>query len=151
MYEVFENIFVGSRDDLRFTTDDKFAFVHATKTVFKKDNHEVVNEESNHLWLNWVDATDSKYFDCNNEGVEVFIHTLDFIDKWIADKCIFIHCDEGVSRSPSIAMVYLAKRAKAITDKDHVFAEREFQDIYPKYNAGKGVSDFLFKNWFKIK
>lgn len=151
MKEVYKNIFVGSKRDLDQTNESDYAFVHATKTMFIKDKDEVVNELKNHLYVNWVDAKDSKYFNYNNNGVNVFNKILDFIDKWQADKKVFIHCDEGISRSPSIAMVYLAKRKRVINNKDHVFAEREFTDIYPNYFAYNGISDFLFSNWFNIK
>lgn len=151
MKEVYKNIFVGSKIDLAGTNEDEYAFVHATKTMFIKDKDEVLNENGNHLYINWVDAKESKYFDYNNNGVNVFSKILDFIEKWGNNKKVFIHCDKGVSRSPSIAMVYLAKRKWIISNKDHVFAEREFTDIYPKYFAYNGISDFLFKNWFKIK
>lgn len=135
---------------MRLTNED-FAFVHATKTLFDKNKGEIIYIAHNHLFLNWVDSADSKYFDGNTQGVNVFIATMDFIDEWVGKRKVFIHCDAGASRSPSIAMVYLAKRKHAISNQDHVFAEREFTDIYPKYFAGKGISDFLFKNWFKIK
>lgn len=151
MQEVYKDIFVGSKDDLRFTDEKEYAFVHATKTVFKKDDDEVVNEENNHLYLNWVDSKDSKYFNYNNEGVSVFIKVLDFIDKWINKRKVFLHCDEGVSRSPTIAMVYMAKRVKCINNRDYIYANRDFSDIYNSYWAGKGISDFVFKNWFNIK
>lgn len=151
MQEVYKNIYVGSKEDLRYTNEKDFAFVHATKTIFIRGDNEVINEEGNHLYLNWVDAKESKYFDFNKEGVLVFIKVLDFIDKWVKSKNVFIHCDEGVSRSPTIAMVYMAKRTSSISNKDHVYAERDFGDIYEKYWAGKGISDFVFKNWFKIK
>lgn len=151
MQEVSKNIYVGSKYDLPKTNDEDYAFVHATKTMFTKKDNEVINEENNHLYLNWVDAKDSKYFDYNDNGVNVLMQVLDFIEKWEKEKKVFIHCDEGVSRSPSIAMVYMAKRNNEITNKDHVFAEREFSHIYPNYFAYSGISDFLFKNWFKIK
>lgn len=151
MKEVYKNIFVGSKSDLANTNESEYAFIHATKTMFIKDNDEVVNEKENHLYINWVDSKDSKYFNYNNNGVNVVIQALDFIDKWGEDRKVFIHCDEGVSRSPSIAMVYLSKRKKVISNKDHVFAEREFTGIYPNYFAYNGISEFLFKNWFKIK
>jgi hypothetical protein len=151
MKEVCNDIFVGSIEDLGEIDDSEYAIVHATKTVFDKKFGYIIYERDNHLYLNWVDADDSRYFDYNEEGALVVIQVLNFIDKWAKEKKIFIHCDEGKSRSPSIAMLYMSKRLKVITDKDHVFAEREFTDIYQPYFANKGISDFLFKNWFKIK
>ncbi len=150
MKDVYENIYVGSKEDLIKTNEDDFAFVHATKSMFKGNKNEVLIEEENHLYINWVDSADMKYFDFENNGVKIFIKILDFIDKWIKVKKVFIHCDEGISRSPTIAMIYMSKRLKVINNKDHVYAEHEFQKIYENYWAGKGISDFVFKNWFKI-
>lgn len=151
MIEVCDGIWVGSLQDFKEVDEVKFAFVHATKSIFDKSFGEVFYENENHLYLNWVDAKEEKYFDYRGLGVGVVISALDFIDKWVKERKILIHCDEGVSRSPSIAMAYMAKRLKIIDDKDHVFAEREFQDMYPEYAPNKGIQDFLFKNWFKIK
>lgn len=151
MTEVCKNIWVGSLEDLDGIELKEYAVVHATKSVFDKSRGELIYERDNHLYLNWVDAKEEKYFDYKGLGVSAFIAVLNFIDRWVKEKKIFIHCDEGKSRSPSIALVYMAKRMKIISSKDHVFAEREFTDIYPQYYAGKGISDFLFNNWFKIK
>lgn len=144
-------MYVGGKDDLYLTNEKEYAFIHATKSLFKEGDDRVLNEVNNHLYVNWVDSRDSKYFDYNGNGVYVFIKILDFIDKWIGERKVFIHCDEGVSRSPSIAMVYMAKRKGAIRDKDHVFAKYDFTNIYCTYFANKGIDDFLFRNWFKIK
>ena len=130
MQEVYKNLYVGSKEDLRLTNENEYSFIHATKTMFKKNNNKVINEENNHLYLNWVDSNDYKYFDYNNEGVSVFIRTLNFIEKWIREKNIFLHCDEGVSRSPTIAMVYMAKRLKCISNEHYIFAKRDFSNIY---------------------
>jgi|GEM_PF-1402173 len=150
MKEVRNNLYIAKREDLTKTNEDDYAFIHATKTMFKGNKNEVLIEEDNHLYLNWVDSPDMKYFDFNNKGTDVFISILDFIDKWINCRKVIINCDEGISRSPTIAMVYMAKRTKEISNKDHVFAERDFSNIYESYWAGKGISDFVFKNWFKI-
>lgn len=150
MKQVSNNLYVGNREDLSKINEDDFAFIHATKTMFKGAKNEVLVYEDNHLFVNWVDSADMKYFDFNNKGVEVFINILDFIDKWITVKNVFVHCDEGISRSPTIAMMYLAKRRKEISCKDHIYAERDFSNIYEMYWAGKGIQDFVFKNWYKI-
>jgi predicted protein tyrosine phosphatase len=149
--ELCKNVSVGNLDDLKFVDKSKYAIIHATKSSWLSNKNDVIFEKGDELFVNWVDAKDQKYFDYKGEGVSVFIKILDFIDKWAAIKKVFVHCDEGKSRSPSIIMVYMAKRLKLINNKDHVFAEREFTNLYPEYFANKGISDFLFKNWFKIK
>jgi len=152
MTNVYGNLWVGSLEDSNLINKKEYAIIHATKSSFDKSFGQVIYEVENELFLNWVDSKEAKYFDFNNCGISVFEKTLNFIDKWINSKKIFVHCNEGISRSPSIIMVYMAKRMGVITNKDHVFTEREFTDnFYPSYFAGKGISDFLFKNWFKIK
>lgn len=151
MEEVCKGIYVGSLKDSEKLNDDEYAFVHATKTVFNTRCGSLVYERENHLFINWVDARDEKYFDYEGQGVNVVVSALDFIEKWSADRKVIIHCDEGKSRSPSIAMMYMAKRRKNIRNDQHIFAEREFSDIYFDYYPNEGIREFLFQNWHKIK
>ncbi len=71
-------------------------------------------------------------------GPEVFVRALDFIDKWYDGKNILINCDLGQSRSPTIALLYLAKREAELEtiitdenlrpDETRVFVETAFRD-----------------------
>jgi hypothetical protein len=160
MKEISQNLYLGSRNDLRNFSLADDAFVHATQTTHyeirgwdilfnpPRKNHPnyLFWVKENRLSLNWVDG-EAYLFDLN--GPEIFIRVLDFIDKWIDDRKVFVHCDMGISRSPSIGLLYLAKRKNLITNKSFASAMSEFQMIYPIYKP-KGIGDYINQHWFDI-
>ena len=70
---------------------------------------------------------------------------VDFIDDNIKTKKVLVHCNLGRSRSPSIAMVYLAKNQ--IISNEYNSAIEEFTKKYPEYSPGNGIEIYLKKNW----
>jgi Dual specificity phosphatase, catalytic domain len=151
------NLFVGDIIDNQETDQKEWAIIHATQTTHypifgwnrtdnKPDkNHPnyILYEKENHLSINWVDGAAFLY---KLGGFGVFIKALDFVDKWIADKNVLIHCDQGYSRSPSLCLLYLAKRKKMIPDESYDAAKVEFLKMYPNYNPG-GIGDYIRDNW----
>ena len=147
------NITIGSKDDL-YTIKDNWAVVHACKTAHQKrlnyigsikgSPHYIRFRDGNHLYLNWVDEPSGRYFQ-----VDTFIEAMDFIDEHIGDKDIFIHCDLGQSRSPTLAMVYLAKRTDFLDD-DFDSAYSKFKGCYPGFDPS-GIIKFVQIHWNEIK
>lgn len=149
-------IHIGSKHDLlQIKNEDNWGFVHACKTSHKerlgytrppKDSPYYIEfEEENHLYLNWVDEPTGKLF-----KVQTFLNAMDFIDKQISKgREVFIYCDMGQSRSPSLAMTYLAKRTDYLSNN---FAEavKKFRAEYPPFNPN-GIIKFISLNWDKIK
>lgn len=88
------------------------------------------------------------FFDWQGKGVETIKKILDFIEaqKWQ----VYIFCDQGISRSPSVALLYLAKRLKVIPDENFDAARQDFLLLYPMYNPG-GIKDFISQHWEEIK
>lgn len=78
-----------------------------------------------------------------------FLKKLDFIEK--SDKSVLISCNQGISRSPSVAMLYLAKRDKVVNGENLDEAEGDFLKLYNQYNPGVGIKIFLKQNWEKIQ
>ena len=160
MIEISENLFVGSKADLQYFSLEDDAIVHATNTFHykimgwnrttnkppKKHPNYLVWEKNNRLSLNWVDGAAYLY---EWSGAETFIRVLDFIDSWIANRKVFIHCDQGMSRSPTLGLLYLAKRQKIIPYDNFFSASQEFRKIYPLYQP-KGIADYVNQNWLEI-
>lgn len=109
MIEIDRGLYVGAITELdKFSLMDD-AIVPATQTIHYKimgwdrkynkppKDHSNYNiwEKENRLSLNWVDG--AAYL-CKWSGPEIFIRVLDFVDKWIPSKKVFIHCDQGFSR-----------------------------------------------------
>lgn len=62
-----------------------------------------------------------------------------------------IHCNEGLSRSPSLALLYLASSNEAIDCQSYTSARQEFsEDYYPQYSPGGGIRTFLQQNWVEL-
>lgn len=161
MYQLLDtNLFVGSIEDAFLYLSDEWAVVHVTpiihynimgwdkkkEEVNKKNPNYVYYEKKDRLSLNWLDNL--KEIDkCN--GHQTLIDVLDFIDRWIGNKKICVHCDHGFSRSPSICLLYLAKRTNYISNKSFAQAKKDFVQIYTKYTPSR-IGDYIKDNWEKI-
>lgn len=162
MVNLYKNLYLGDIDDLHSIglDNDDWAFVHATQTVHynifgwekvynspeKLHKDYLYYEEGNRLSLNWFDGPAIFY---EPGGLEVFKEALNFIDKWISKRNVLVHCDQGVSRSPTLALTYLAKRTDRLSDSSFKEAKEEFKEIYPDYFPG-GIEDYVSNNWDKI-
>jgi hypothetical protein len=150
---------IGTRLDASLRDNDDWAVVNTAKTVHCEimgwgnrppSGHPnyVEFENGQLLSFNWVDGP-AHYFDYQGRGVERFTHALDFIDRWYATKDILISCDQGQSRSPTVALLYLAKRLHLIPDESFDAARETFQRLYPVY-APNGIADFVDDHWSEI-
>ncbi len=153
-------IYVGNMEDSKYIDNEEWAVVHATQTFHyslfgwnrttnkpdKKHPNYIYYENENTLSLNWVDGGAYLY---KWSGIETFIKIMDFIDKWIDKKKVLVHCDKGYSRSPSLCLLYLAKRNNRINNNSFDEARIEFEKIYPEYNPG-GIAEYIRTNWKDI-
>ena len=160
MREVYKNLFCGNQNEqlISYNPDpfkEEWAIVHACKEPFHrqfvgytgrgcpKDNPEYLwAERGNRLALNIVDAPDPKFF-----AKEMIDKGLDFIEQKLGEgRKVLVHCNEGMSRSPSICLLYLIKHGiiKGETLED---CEAEFMKVYPEYNPGAGMRGFVKQHW----
>ena len=151
------NIYVGNKADSRLRSDPAWAVVNTAKTVHvevkgwsnapPQDHPDYLAfEDGQFLSFNWVDGA-SRMYDWS--GPEAFIRALDFIDKWYDNKNVLISCDLGQSRSPTIALLYLAKRLHLIPCDSFANARAEFQILYPRYTPS-GIAQFVSDHWSEI-
>jgi len=99
-----------------------------------------------HLVLNMIDA-EERFF-----RPEFFREALDHIEAgmWAKPARVLVHCNQGVSRSPSIALLYIAKRTTLLDPLDRATfdaARKAFEHLYPAYVPGKGIAAFLDRWW----
>jgi predicted protein tyrosine phosphatase len=151
------NIYVGTRDDSRLRHDPDWAVVNTAKTVHceimgwgsatPKDHPNYLSfEDGQLLSFNWVDGGSFLY---KMSGPKSFTRALDFIERWSESKKILINCDQGQSRSPTVALLYLAKRVHTVSDESFAQARTDFQALYPSY-APSGIADFVNTHWTEI-
>lgn len=173
MKEVIEGLFVGDENDfyssllctyepvksemeILMNMPEGWAVCHACKEPFHrmalqytgrgapKEHPEYLWSEriGNRLAMNIVDAPKSIFFD---KGM--IDKALDFIhQKRNQGLKVLVHCNEGFSRSPSIALLYLIKH-RLIKGETLEDVEAEFLKLYPSYNPGAGMRGFVKENW----
>lgn len=155
MTEIHKNLFVGSLTDfesIQFNSD--FYFVQACKEPCHRkalgytgrtpdNNHSeyLIAYRDRKIILNMIDPPNSKYF----ENIQ-FEKSLLFIDENLKKgNKVLIHCNQGISRSPSIGLLYLSVN-RIIRNEDYNFAKEDFMKIYPMYQPS-GIKEFLEINW----
>lgn len=156
---VAENLYVGNTIGLAFTNKKEWAIIHSCQSyhysIFnwnlynrpkKEDPNYLVYEYNNELSLNWVDGDAHLY---EWYGYSGFSNILNFIDKHIKNRKVFIHCDKGESRSPTIALLYMAKRMAMISNNSYLEAYTDFLKLYHLYRPG-GIAKYVENNWDKI-
>lgn len=161
MRQVAEKLYVGTVQDLVPTGPPEWSLVSATQTIhylllgwdrkFNKPDRThpnyIVLEQDHHLSLNWVDGSADLY---RWSGPGTFQYILDFVDRELSsDRNVLIRCDRGYSRSPSIALLHLAKRQHRIPSESFRTARAAFEGIYPAYQPS-GIADYLSEVWSEI-
>ena len=97
---------------------------------------------NNNLYLNIVDTDKEQKAEYMQP---IFSEAFRFIDSAI-NEGVIIHCNEGKSRAPSIAMAYLAARGK-INNKSFAKAANAFVSLYDNYWVRKGLEMYFRNNW----
>jgi hypothetical protein len=152
MREIRERLYIGSDADCR-QGKNQWAVVHACKTCHQKavgytgslsSKHPLylTYETPNDLYLNIIDPPGPLFLP------ELFTTFLNFAKRnWKDEKNLLIHCNQGGSRAPSLAMLFLAKNINDISNKSFLTARAEFVKLFPLYNPGRGIQDYLRANW----
>src|SRR5262249_19056801 len=111
------------------------------KNILPKDHpHYLAAEKNGALYLNLIDPPLPLF---QLKSFEIFF---EFIDRHLHRKPILIHCNKGESRAPSLCLLVMAKRLKAISDESYAAARKDFEEKFP-YKPGEGISVFLAANW----
>ena len=159
MKEVMKNIFVGDIEDCKNVfnaVDANYAIVHACKTChrlgvgytgnLKNDHPEyLIKEDGIDLFLNMVDMDRELMALYTNPIMKA---AFEFIDKYLKlEHKVLVHCDQGGSRGPSVAMLYISRYNQWPSYK---YAVDYFKEIYPDFNPGRGIELYMQKNFDAI-
>ena len=156
MKEIYKNLYVGSLSDCSNEIKDGWVVIHACKSpchqnavkyrgnLLKTHPNYLIKEQEPHLFLNMVDM--NVPLDHLYTG-PIINATMNFIQKNIQTKKVLIHCNQGLSRSPALALVYLAKVAKVINNQNYEMAKTDFIRIFPNYQPGSGLEYYLIHSW----
>jgi Dual specificity phosphatase, catalytic domain len=153
MIEVAPGLHVGSQLDFENLPDGHgMAIVHGCKEPHhrkalgytgraapKDDPEYLFARRDDRLILNLVDVADPAYV-----ARELIDTAVEFITEMRAGgREVLVHCNQGRSRSPTIAMLVMAKSLPA----DFKDAEEAFREIYPDYDPANGMREFARTNW----
>lgn len=162
MQEIFKNLYIGKDEDFRniALNIDGWAIIHACKEPYHRQllGYRTQGAPKNHpeyfyairnnvLYLNLVDAPKAEYVPQNiiNQALLFAKENLE------ADKKVLIHCNQGQSRSAGIGLLFLLKYTNILQASDFASIEKEYIKIYPYYNPGSGMRDFLMLNFKTYK
>jgi len=153
MYKIHERLYVGTEQDCRFG-DNAWAIVHACKSPCHQrevgyreslpNTHPnyLVLERENDLVLNIIDPPRPLFMP------KTFLDFLSFSEKhWDQGQSLLIHCNLGLSRSPSLALLFMAKGLHKISETSFEAAKSDFVKIYPRYMPGLGIQMYLHEHW----
>ncbi|MEN6488951.1 MAG: hypothetical protein ABFD66_08725 [Smithella sp.] len=157
MQQVHENVFVGSELDCT-TARPGWYVIHACKSPchqravgyrgnLKSDHPRYLFlERGNDLFLNMIDPPKPLFM------METFVTFLRFAHEgWQNRHNILVHCNQGESRAPTLALLFMSKRLDALRSDSYEEAASAFRQIYPSYNPGQGIQTFLQENWHQIR
>lgn len=156
MIKVYERVFVGTDRECH-SGDSVWAVVHACKCPCHQravgyqgnlpQNHPnyLVLEKSADLYLNMIDPPKPLFM------LSLFTSFIHFASRhWDDGHSLLIHCNQGESRAPSLAMILLAKHIGIISDSSFDDARRDFVIIFPSYTPGLGIQSYLQQHWSEI-
>lgn len=158
MIEVYQGLFVGQKRDCPLhgaRLPGRWAVVHAYPTCHRnalgyttllapEGSEYYLARQDHHLLLNMPDSQQPGFY-----HKEALIDpALAFIDQMRAQGAnILIHCEQGWSRSPSLALLYLAARLRALPTESLAAAEAHFRALYPGYAPGYGIWAHMKEHW----
>lgn len=156
MQEVHERVFVTDATSCLVGTSE-FAVVHACKSPCHQravgytgklpNSHPnyLVLEKDFDLYLNIIDPPVPLFMP------PLFSRFLIFAQKhWDDGKKLIIHCNQGESRAPSLALLFLAKGLSVIGNSSYESARGQFQKIYPRYQPGIGIQTYFTRHWANL-
>lgn len=156
MQQIHERLWVGNDSDCRTAQRADLAIAHACKTCHQQelkytgalpstDINYLAVERENNLYLNLIDPPVPLF------KLASFEHFLKFASaRYAAGEPLLIHCNQGLSRAPSLALLFLAKRLGAIGNGSFKIARSDFESLYPEYEPGKGIETFLTEHWKEL-
>lgn len=147
-------IYVGNQYELSKLTED-FNIVHAAKDLFHKEFVGYVGkkcppnyyyyEDEKHASLCIIDFPSNSQWNFFPE--EMLKSTMNFIDRSLDNgKKVYIHCNQGMSRAPSIAFMYLVSRGlmKVDTLESNLIY---FLELYPLYRPANGILENIKRKY----
>lgn len=157
MREVGAGLFVGTEQDCFRESRDGWAVVHACKnpchaqavgyrgSLPSDHQHYLLLRKDRHLFMNLIDPEAPLFMKESFTGFRSFAS-----EHSGAGTNILIHCNQGLSRAPSLALLFLARDVGEIPDGSYRAARRAYEEMDPAYDPGEGIQNYLRDNWTEL-
>lgn len=152
--EICNHLVIGDGADCRIGRPEEIVVVHACKDPCHRNAvgysgrslptghpNYLYLEDSGNLYLNIIDPPKPLF------KIESFRKFIEFLDSHIGRVPVLIHCNEGRSRAPSLALLYAAKRLGLYERGTFGDSKLLLQEKLPSYLPGLGISRFLADHW----
>jgi len=154
--EVYKNLYVGAQsDENAVRSQPGWFFIHACKEPYHRQTlgyrtpgapkthpEYLLAHRPGRLILNLVDADNMSFI-----SPIIIEAALAAIHEHRQTQKVLLHCNQGQSRSPGIALLYLAHHTDHFAGLDHDAACQAFRGLYPAYAPARGVADFIRHHW----
>lgn len=150
--QITPQLYYGNLDSVHQAQMPEAAIIHACKEPCHKQAvgyshklepthpHYLSLSRGNQLYLNMIDPPLPLF------SLGLFNAFFAFVEMHLHQRPLLIHCNQGMSRAPSLALLVMAKRLSLLPNESYETARAAFAANYP-YCPGKGISLFLSKNW----
>lgn len=156
MIEVYPRLFVGNECDGQAASgQDGWFVVHACKEPYHREALGYVTKaapkEHPDYWfarrdgciiLNLIDAPNPEFI----PGA-VIAAAIEAIAANLPLGNVLVHCNQGISRSPTIALLYLALHTDLFDDCTFDQAVALFAQKYPAFKPNGGMAGYARKIW----
>lgn len=154
MIELMPRFFCGNQLDYetRVKKEPLWSVIHACKEPYHRaalgytsrgappdDAEYLFAKRGNRLALNLVDVADPAWI-----RREIIDEAMSFLaERYAAGDKVLVHCNQGGSRAPTIAMLFMAPQLSAAFEE----AEAAFRNLYPAYQPAGGMRGFAEMHW----
>ncbi len=167
MIEVYPNLFIGSGEDLIHVDDgnkgvkDGWFVVSAAKDPWHREalgytergapkTHPeyLIAARDRRLILNLIDSDNPDYV-----PEKIVVTALEMVDAALGAKAkVLIHCNQGQSRAPTLALLWLRWGAASVVSHylrkmTYDDAAEAFRGVYPTFNPSKGMEGYARAHW----
>ncbi len=158
MIEICPQLYVGNQDDYEYDVKSResWAVVHACKYPYHRDElgytsrsapkhhpEYLIARRGNRLILNLIDPDSPKYI-----PHEIIDAAIQFVAEKLGEgRKVLVHCNQGMSRSPGIGLLYLVSHTDLLPKTSLENAECAFRKIYSLYEPRAGIRGHMHENW----
>lgn len=112
----------------------------------KGEREHLIAMRDGELFLNIIDASTAE----EDIQAEIFTEALALIAKHIRRRNVLVHCNDGKSRAPTLALLYFGLTRSEYDALSFDDAIAKFRRVYPAYAPGAGMEAFARGQWDSV-